>query len=751
MKSLFKNISQLILAVSISAGVTHAKDVPDGYRLVSVNLPEGAVSILGICHKPDGTLAVVSWEGEVWEYKSNKWSKFAENLMEPAGIHYDAKEKAYYVAQKPELTRLTDTDNDGVCDKYECITDTFGTTGSYHEYHYGPVSDSLGRKYASINLAARGIPGSFGVENGKPHGVGGPNMYYSADYQGWVYRSDRKGHFHPIASGFRSPCGIGMSPEDELFITDNQGDWMPTCALFHVQEGNFYGHPASLIGRADYTKEKVLSMSPEDFDSIRTLPAVWLPQDIIASSPGSPVWDTTEGKFGPFKGQIFAGDQRLSNYFRCGVEEINGAKQGWCIDFIRGTTSGTVKMAFDAKGKLWSAQVGRGWYSKGGKRTALQYAAWDGKTVPFAIHSSNLTENGFKINFTKPIEEAITPTVKNWHYDYNSIYGSPLIDEKEVTASNITLSKDRKSITIDVPLEKRKVYSIQFANQVDEAGAALDTDTIYYTVNRLHSTTKQEKKKAQNVGWKLVGSGWERNDVDRPLPPIVYPKSENVYALPAPAEAIQLDQDQWSNANWKFNEQGIVTRSAKNNTTKKSFGDARFHIEFMFPESNKPEDQGQKYGNSGIFLMKNYELQVVNSYQNPTFADGHCGAIYGQHPPLVNASKPPGKWQAFDILMKAPRFDEDGKLIEPLRMTVHHNGVLIQDDVSLYGAVKTAYEKHGKLPLMLQDHKGSPVHFRNIWAIENIDYDKELPVFRKAYTYTPATPGSPHRANISHQ
>jgi len=288
MKSLFRKFRFTALCATasllISPGSLNAKDIPDGYRLVSVNLPEGPVSILGVCHKPDGTLAVVSWEGEVWEYKSNKWSKFAENLMEPAGIHYDAKEDAYYVTQKPELTRLIDTDKDGVCDKYERIVDNFGTTGSYHEYHYGPVADSLGRKYASINLAARGIPGSFGVENGKPHGIGGPNMYYAGDYQGWVYRSDRQGHFHPVASGFRSPCGIGMSPKDELFITDNQGDWMPTCALFHVKEGNFYGHPASLIGRPDYTKEKVLSMKPEDFDEIRTLPAVWFPRHNIRHS-----------------------------------------------------------------------------------------------------------------------------------------------------------------------------------------------------------------------------------------------------------------------------------------------------------------------------------------------------------------------------------------------------------------------------------------------------------------------------------
>ncbi|MDB4739159.1 hypothetical protein OAF91_02055, partial [Akkermansiaceae bacterium] len=266
--------------------------IPAGYKLETVPLPKGAVTVLGLCHKPDGTLAVVSWEGEVWEYKNEAWTKFAENLMEPNGIHYDEKEDAYYVAQKPELTRLVDHNKDGTCDRYECVTDAFGISGEYHEYHYGPVVDSLGRKYASLNLGARG---EFVVPDGKPKGKGGGNMAYNAPWRGWVYRSDRRGHFQPLASGFRSPCGIGMSPSDELFITDNQGDWVADCCLYHVREGNFYGHPASLPARPDFTKEKVLSLKAADFDKLRTPPAIWFPREAIANSPGSPVWDTTDG------------------------------------------------------------------------------------------------------------------------------------------------------------------------------------------------------------------------------------------------------------------------------------------------------------------------------------------------------------------------------------------------------------------------------------------------------------------------
>lgn len=707
--------------------------IPKGYRLETIELPKGAVTILGLCHKPDGTLAVVSWEGEVWEYKDKVWTRFAENLMEPNGIYYDEKEDAYYVAQKPELTRLVDTNKDGICDRYECVTDAFGVSGEYHEYHYGPVVDSLGRKYASLNLAARG---EFTVPDGKAEGFGGGNMSYNAPWRGWVYRSDRPGHFQPLASGFRSPCGIGMSPQDELFITDNQGDWVADCCLYHVREGNFYGHPASLPARPDFTKESVLAMTAEDFAKLRTPPAIWFPREVISNSPGSPVWDTTGGKFGPFGNQIFVGDQTQSNYFRCDVEMVDGDYQGWCIDFLRGTMSGPVKMSFDPQGRLWSVQVGRGWFSKGGKRTALQYVEWDGRTTPFTIHSATLTKSGFEVTFTERIGRRITPEVKSYHYHYYSTYGSPRVDEQLLEVSNYTLLNDRKTVTFDVPLTAGKVYAIQFPGQKNTEATVLDFDTIYYTVNKLRPA--KEPGAGRDVGWKLAGSSWKRNDGRRPIPPVVDPVPLEVDILTAPENATVLDASQWTNASWLIDSEGVMSRGEGNNATVNDYGNARIHLEFRFEPSDDPEWVGQLYGNSGVFLMSGYELQVVNSYENPTFADGTCGAIYGQHPPRVNASRKPGEWQSYDILMKAPEFAEDGTVLEPLRATIFHNGVLIHDDVWVYGEVGGPYKRHGKRPLMLQDHKGTDVSFRNLWIVPDVDYDQSLDSFRSNFGNTPS-------------
>ncbi len=717
----------LIPLLSFGFAILNAR-IPDGYKIQSIPLPRGSVSVLGLCHKPDGTLAICTWEGEVWERKKEVWSKFAENLMEPNGIYYDPKEEAYYVAQKPELTRLVDLNKDGVCDRYECISDAFGISGEYHEYHFGPVVDSLGRKYASLNLAARG---EFTVPDGKPFGKGGGNMSYNAPWRGWVYRSDRKGHFQPLASGFRSPCGIGMSPKDELFITDNQGDWVADCALYHVREGNFYGHPASLPARPDFSKEKVLSLSAKDFEKIRTPPAVWLIRESIANSPGSPIWDTTGGKFGPFEGQMFIGDQRQSNYFRSGVEKVNGEYQGWCVDFLRGLDSGPVKMSFDGQGRLWSAQVGRGWFSKGGKRTAIQYVEWDGKTIPFAIHSASLTKTGFEVKFTQRIGRKSIPKVTSWSYPYYSTYGSPPVDPKVLKASNYQLSKDRKTVTFDVPLQPGKVYAIEFAQQKNTEAKLLDYPTIYYTLNSLRPA--KEPRPGRNVGWSLVGSSWNRNDKSRPVPPVVSPLPSAECFLAAPKNATVLDASQWTNADWKFDDTGVMPRGKGNNLTKQSYGDARIHLEFRFEPSDNPEWKGQLYGNSGIFLMSGYELQVVNSFQNPTFADGTCGSIYGQHPPRVNASRKPGEWQAYDILLKAPVFSDKGEVEKPMRVTVFHNGILIHDDAWIYGEVGGPYKKHGKRPLMIQDHKGTGVSFRNLWIIPDLKYEQSLDSFRNLY------------------
>jgi len=173
---------------------------------------------------------------------------------------------------------------------------------------------------------------------------------------------------------------------------------------------------------------------------------------------------------------------------------------------------------------------------------------------------------------------------------------------------------------------------------------------------------------------------------------------------------------------WVLEPDGALTdvKGAGDIITNESFGDCQLHLEFRTPSVVK--GAGQSRGNSGVFLMERYEIQILDSYQNPTYVNGQAAAVYKQHIPLVNASRPPGNWQAYDIIFTAPRFNADGTLLSPARVTLLHNGVLVQNNVSLIGptdwVIKPVYKKHAdKLPLFFQDHgdDGNPISLRNIW------------------------------------
>ncbi len=177
-----------------------------------------------------------------------------------------------------------------------------------------------------------------------------------------------------------------------------------------------------------------------------------------------------------------------------------------------------------------------------------------------------------------------------------------------------------------------------------------------------------------------------------------------------------------SPAGWKIDADGAVTdiKGAGDLITKEAFGSCQLHLEFREPSEVKSSGQGR--GNSGVYIMGKYEIQVLDSYNNPTYSNGQAGAVYKQHVPLVNASRKPGEWQSYDIVFTAPQFKENGDLESPARVTVIHNGVLIQNNVTILGptdwVIKPKYEKHAsKLPLMLQDHgdDGNPISYRNIW------------------------------------
>jgi hypothetical protein len=222
---------------------------------------------------------------------------------------------------------------------------------------------------------------------------------------------------------------------------------------------------------------------------------------------------------------------------------------------------------------------------------------------------------------------------------------------------------------------------------------------------------------------------WAIHDETRPMPPVVDPGPPGPPA-PAPSDAVVLfdgrDLSGWTTekgapAGWAVRDGYMEVVKGKGSIqTTRGFGDCQLHVEWATPAT--PVGSGQDRGNSGVFLMNTYEVQVLDSYNSKTYADGMAAAIYGQYPPLVNASRKPGEWQTYDIVFHAPRFDTGGALQSPARMTIFHNGILVHDDDVLTGPTahkaRPPYKAHpDRLPLSLQDHD-HPVRYRNIWIRE---------------------------------
>jgi len=225
------------------------------------------------------------------------------------------------------------------------------------------------------------------------------------------------------------------------------------------------------------------------------------------------------------------------------------------------------------------------------------------------------------------------------------------------------------------------------------------------------------------------------HDMTRPRLAVVTPADK--IGQP-PSDAIVLfngtDLAQWQKGNgaeasWTIvdNDYMVVPKGAGGIQTRKSFGSCQLHVEWKTPEGVPVEVKGQSRSNSGVFLMGRYEVQVLDSYTddnyqtNQTYADGQAGALYGQHPPMVNACRPAGQWQSYDIAFMRPIFDDNGNVVRKARVTIFHNGVCIHNNLEIEGTTfhkrKAAYSPHGEGPIALQDH-GNPMCFRNIWIRE---------------------------------
>lgn len=483
-----------LIVLSACENNTALKDVPDdvSYVIDSVVMPEGLDPQVGALEfLPDGRLVAGFLRGEIMIYnpETTQWSLFAEGLHEPLGIHVVSASELL-VMQRPELTRLRDTDGDGQADVYETLTDDFGLTGNYHEFNYGPVLDKQGNIFIGLNSASSGgtniehIRGTLDTTTMNHKG----QMYSAVPYRGWIMKLGGGGVLEPFACGLRSPNGMGFDDEGNLFVTENQGDWVGTSALYHIEKGNFYGHPSSLVWKDSWDGSDPLLLPVETLDSMRTKAAVLFPHGIMANSPTQPLLDRSGGDFGPFSHQMFVGEMNSGRIVRVMLEEVGGALQGACVYFIDGgdLRKGNNRIAFAPDGSLWVGQAEYGWAGAKG----IQRIRYTGN-LPMDIAEMKLTADGFHLSFTQAAEKSsIVPAahykVRRYRYAYHKKYGSPQMDLQEVKVSAVNISEDGKQVFLELEsLEPGFVYELTLEDVVSSSGIPLKNNLICYTLNQL--------------------------------------------------------------------------------------------------------------------------------------------------------------------------------------------------------------------------------------------------------------------------
>ncbi|MBA2226586.1 hypothetical protein [Thermogemmata fonticola] len=468
------------------------------YRLLTIPLPSDCVlEVGGLGFRPDSQLLACTRRGEIWRIENAlaedpqqvRFHRFASGLHEALGLWVESNQ-VVYVVQRPELTRIRDVNGDGLADEYVTVCDQWGVSGDYHEFAFGPARDKQGNFYITLNV-----------------GFGGGHQA-KVPWRGWCVKVTPQGRLEPVACGLRSPNGINFSPDGELFYCDNQGEWVATNKMHHIRPGRFFGHQASLRWVKDSPFAGLLpdkAASGMRYDGVdgsgrftgryppHDPPAIWFPYGRMGQSVSEPVWDTTGGKFGPFAGQCFVGDQTRATVMRVALEQVNGVYQGACFPFRSGLQCGVNRLCFAPDGSLMIGQTNRGWGSLGGKPYGLQRLIYTGKE-PFEVHHITLTPQGFDLVFTQPLDPAsIAPaqprppiTVSSFTYIYHSNYGCPEIDTRAEKVGALVLSPDRRTLTVPVEgLRKGRVYEIRLEGIRNAQGEALLHPEAYYTLNEL--------------------------------------------------------------------------------------------------------------------------------------------------------------------------------------------------------------------------------------------------------------------------
>lgn len=450
------------------------------YRILTILEPEDCVlEVGGLATMPDGRPIITTRRGEVWivggAYDDPpfdaKFTRFASGLHEPLGALW--RDGGLYVVQRAELTKLTDLDGDGRADLFETITDQWGVSGNYHEFAFGPELDGQGRMWVTLNV---GFCGSLGKS--------------IVPWRGWALLANDDGSITPMCGGLRSPNGLGRNAAGDMFYSDNQGDWVGTNKIAHLSTGDWHGHPA---GDRWYEEAGMTPPAPPDAPAIERErsfkpAAIWFPYDKMGRSASDILLDDTGGRFGPFEGQLFVGDQYSALVMRVFLEKVDGVYQGACFPFRSGFDCGVNRLCFGNDGSMFVGMTNRGWWSIGNRPWGLQRLVYTG-VVPFEVKEMRAMPDGFTLTFTKPVDLARAGSASSYamsSHTYNrwEKYGSPEIESKDHAIVRAEAADDGLSVRLYVEdLRPRFVHELHLKGVRSAEGDELLHPVAYYTLN----------------------------------------------------------------------------------------------------------------------------------------------------------------------------------------------------------------------------------------------------------------------------
>lgn len=481
-------IKSLLLFATLGAHQGIAQETEsDFYSIHPIRPPAGLVpEVGGIEFGPDNELYVSTRRGDIYHitrYGRDSlkpvWKLWAQGLHEPLGLAW--KDGWLYATQRPEVTKIKDRDGDQRADVFRTVSDRWGINGDYHEYAFGSTHDDKGNIWVVLCLT----------------GSGG----YSSDFRGWGFKISPRGKAIPIASGIRSPGGVGFNSAGDVFYTDNQGLWNGSSSVKHLAPGSFQGNPTGWKAY-DMLADDLLGGRPVEPESgsrvvveaekISTYvpPAAVLPHGKIGQSPTGIIPFPEDGSFGPYQGQIMVGEQTHSQVQRIFLEQVNGVYQGAAFHFLGGFESGNIALKMSKNGVLVTGGSNRGWGARGGKTFALESVHWNGK-IPFEVKEMRARPDGFQLVFTHKVDPKSAADIESYDMEaYTYIlqkgYGSPQVDKVEPKITSAKVSKDGLSVILGVDkLTKGHVHELKLPGVRSEKGKPVLHPTAYYTLNEI--------------------------------------------------------------------------------------------------------------------------------------------------------------------------------------------------------------------------------------------------------------------------